>query len=180
MLVVILQFDDEFVKKHQPQFESAEDLRTNLMSSTALARMKDVEAQIQDAIVTQVRRMAQWHAVHMFACWVAGGSTALAHMKDAGAQIQGAIVTQVRPSGMCCTCELVGRQATRWLTAASDAYGMHPFVALQSVRCDGIKQTCATHHSRFSAHRCYAMSQMSACVASSVPGALLRAQAENE
>lgn len=53
--VVIPQFDDEFVKKHQPQFESTEDLRTNLMSSTALARMKDVEAQIQDAIVTQVR-----------------------------------------------------------------------------------------------------------------------------
>lgn len=54
LLVLTPQFDDEFVQKHQPQFESAEDLRTNLMSSTALARMKDVEAQIQDAIVTQV------------------------------------------------------------------------------------------------------------------------------
>lgn len=49
-----VQFNDEFVAKHYPQFESAEDLRTNLISSTSLARMKDVEAQIQDAIVTQV------------------------------------------------------------------------------------------------------------------------------
>jgi len=52
--LLLLQFNDEFVAQHYPQFESAEDLRTNLLSSTSLARMKDVEAQIQDAIVTQV------------------------------------------------------------------------------------------------------------------------------
>lgn len=52
--LLFLQFNDEFVAQHYPQFESAEDLRTNLLSSTSLARMKDVEAQIQDAIVTQV------------------------------------------------------------------------------------------------------------------------------
>ena len=50
-----LQFDDEFVAKHYPQFESAEDLRSSLLSSTSLARMQDVNAQVQDAIVTQVR-----------------------------------------------------------------------------------------------------------------------------
>jgi hypothetical protein len=48
------QFNDEFVKQHYPQFESAADLLTNLVSTTSLARMKDVEAQIQDAILTQV------------------------------------------------------------------------------------------------------------------------------
>ena len=52
--MLFLQFDDEFVARHYPQFESAEDLKTNLLSSTSLGRMKDVEAQIQDAIVTQV------------------------------------------------------------------------------------------------------------------------------
>jgi hypothetical protein len=50
-----LQFDDEFVAKHYPQFESAEDLRSSLLSSTSLARMQDVNAQVQDAIVTQAR-----------------------------------------------------------------------------------------------------------------------------
>lgn len=40
--------------QHYPQFESAADLRTSLISSTSLARMKDVEARVQDAIVTQV------------------------------------------------------------------------------------------------------------------------------
>jgi hypothetical protein len=43
------------VAKHYPQFESAADLRQSLVSSTSLARMKDIEARIQDAIVTQVR-----------------------------------------------------------------------------------------------------------------------------
>jgi hypothetical protein len=48
------QFDDDFVSKHYSQFESAADLRQNLISSTSLARMKDLEEQVQDAIVTQV------------------------------------------------------------------------------------------------------------------------------
>jgi hypothetical protein len=51
---LLLQFDDDFVAKKYPQFESAADLRQSLVSSTSLARMKDVEARIQDAIVTQV------------------------------------------------------------------------------------------------------------------------------
>lgn len=50
----MVQFNDEFVSQHYPQFESADDLRQNLISTTSLARMKDLEAQIQDAIVTQV------------------------------------------------------------------------------------------------------------------------------
>jgi hypothetical protein len=54
LLVIFSQFDDEFVAKNYPTFESAADLRQSLVSSTSLARMKDVEARIQDAIVTQV------------------------------------------------------------------------------------------------------------------------------
>lgn len=50
-----LQFDDAFVQQHYPQFESAADLRQSLISSTMLARVKDLEEQTQDAIVTQVR-----------------------------------------------------------------------------------------------------------------------------
>eukprot|EP00882_Tetradesmus_deserticola_P004536 GHRQ01004782.1.p1 GENE.GHRQ01004782.1~~GHRQ01004782.1.p1 ORF type:complete len:518 (+),score=256.13 GHRQ01004782.1:105-1658(+) len=51
---ILPEFNDEFVAKHYPQFESAADLRKSLVSSTSLARMKDLDAQIQDAIVTQV------------------------------------------------------------------------------------------------------------------------------
>eukprot|EP00879_Flechtneria_rotunda_P032257 GHRR01035433.1.p1 GENE.GHRR01035433.1~~GHRR01035433.1.p1 ORF type:complete len:363 (+),score=127.96 GHRR01035433.1:198-1286(+) len=47
-------FDDEFVKQHYPQFESTKDMRDSLITSTGLQRMKDLEAQVQDAIVTQV------------------------------------------------------------------------------------------------------------------------------
>eukprot|EP00878_Enallax_costatus_P021398 GHUV01022648.1.p1 GENE.GHUV01022648.1~~GHUV01022648.1.p1 ORF type:complete len:386 (+),score=99.70 GHUV01022648.1:352-1509(+) len=51
---ILPEFNDEFVSRHYPQFELAADLRQNLISTTSLARMKDLAAQIQDAIVTQV------------------------------------------------------------------------------------------------------------------------------
>lgn len=52
--VCCMQFNDEFVSRHYPSFESAADLKQSLITTTSLARMKDLEAQTQDAIVTQV------------------------------------------------------------------------------------------------------------------------------
>lgn len=51
---IMPEFDDAFVASHYPAFESAADLRQSLLSSTSLARMKELEEQVQDAIVTQV------------------------------------------------------------------------------------------------------------------------------
>lgn len=51
---VMPEFDDAFVKRCYPQFDGADDLRQSLLGSTALARLKDVDARVQDAIVTQV------------------------------------------------------------------------------------------------------------------------------
>lgn len=41
--LVAVQFDDEFVKKHYKDFESAEDMRASLLSSTMLERVKDLQ-----------------------------------------------------------------------------------------------------------------------------------------
>lgn len=51
---VLPEFDDAFVKEHYPGFDGAEDLRSSLVSTTALERTKAVSSSIQDAIIREV------------------------------------------------------------------------------------------------------------------------------
>lgn len=42
-----MQFNDEFVQKHYPNFDSAKDMRNSLIATTTMQRMKHTEEQAQ-------------------------------------------------------------------------------------------------------------------------------------
>lgn len=48
------EFDDAFVQKHYPQFDSAADMRKSLIATTTLERMKEADKKIQDAVMEAV------------------------------------------------------------------------------------------------------------------------------
>lgn len=51
---VLPEFTDDFVKKHFPSFESTEDMRRNVISTTTMERLRDLDQGIQNKIVEAI------------------------------------------------------------------------------------------------------------------------------
>ncbi len=51
---ILPEFDDEFVKKHYPAFESAADMRERLIGMTSMERSKHLDKEIQDQVVERI------------------------------------------------------------------------------------------------------------------------------
>jgi len=51
---VLPEFNDAFVKAYFPKFESAEEMRKGLIATTAMERVKDLDKQLEDAVMEGV------------------------------------------------------------------------------------------------------------------------------